>query len=52
VTLGVRVFAAPCEVAEGGAGAAQQVVVSPESDVDLLSIFDCEDGEFNVTWSG
>ncbi|CAN0138387.1 unnamed protein product, partial [Pylaiella littoralis] len=51
VTLGVGVLAAPCEVAEGGI-AAQQVLVSPESEVDLLSVFDCEDGEFNVTWSG
>lgn len=53
--LGVGVLAAPCADAEGtgaGGGGAQQVAVSPDNGVDLLSVFDCEGGEFDVSWSG
>ncbi|CAB1103370.1 unnamed protein product [Ectocarpus sp. CCAP 1310/34] len=45
------VMAAPCAAA-GGLGA-EEVTVTPESDgEELLSLFDCEGGEFNVSWSG
>ncbi|CBJ26636.1 hypothetical protein Esi_0040_0008 [Ectocarpus siliculosus] len=51
VPLGMGVMAAPCAVA-GGLGA-EEVTVTPESDGgELLSLFDCEGGEFNVSWLG
>ncbi|CAM9574874.1 unnamed protein product, partial [Ectocarpus sp. 12 AP-2014] len=40
-------LAAPCLQAATG-----QLTVSPTSGVDLETVFDCEDGEFEVVWSG
>ena len=53
-TLGVGVLAAPCADAEGATedGSAQEVAVSPDAGVDLLTVFDCEGGEFVVSWTG
>lgn len=49
------VFALPCAVANasiGTIGEAQQVVVTPNAAVNLETVFDCEDGDFDVFWSG
>lgn len=47
------VFAAPCpDTLAGVPGKAQNVTVTPDTDVDLSTIFSCEDGEFEVSWSG
>ncbi|CAB1104673.1 unnamed protein product [Ectocarpus sp. CCAP 1310/34] len=35
-----------------GHGPTGQLAVSPTSGVDLETVFDCEDGEFEVVWSG
>ena len=56
--LGFGVSAAPCiaeTTAEGSAGGAAGVIgvsITPDTDLDLTSIFNCEDGDFEVAWSG
>ena len=36
----------------GGGGEAENVFVTPDSELDLANIFACEGGQFNVSWSG
>lgn len=59
-THGLVAHAATCDTADpsssGSFRQAQQVFVSPDTTtgdiVDLATVFDCEDGNFEVSWSG
>ena len=48
--------AAPCSTgittASSGEGGTMNVKVTPTTDLDLTSIFNCEGGDFKVIWSG
>ena len=44
------VFAAPCDSTATPAGEAQFVIVTPVNNLNI-TMFDCEDGNFDVTWS-
>lgn len=49
------VLATPCIVANESVGAVdmtQRVFVTPDVAVNLTTVFDCENGEFEVSWSG
>ena len=57
--INTGVFAAPCtsgttttSAGVGGGGNSQQVGVTPATNLDLTSFFDCEGGDFDVYWSG
>lgn len=60
--VGSGVLAAPCvtgntttvdeEGGRGGGAATFNVSVTPNTDLDLTSIFNCEGGQFQVAWSG
>ena len=49
-TVGMGVFAAPCDSTATPAGEAQFVIVTPVNNLNI-TMFDCEDGNFDVTWS-
>ena len=49
-TVGMGVFAAPCDSTATPAGEAQFVIVTPVNNLNI-TMFDREDGNFDVTWS-
>ena len=49
-TVGMGVFAAPCDSTASPAGEAQLVIVTPVNNLNI-TMFDCEDGNFEVVWS-
>ena len=51
-SMNVGVFAAPCASGSATTSGAQQVNVTPNTILDLTTVFDCEGGDFEVSWSG